>query len=174
MLTLYESILDGEDEIVAKSEKYMVQQKMIKDIGLCEINPMTSGGNSADWLKKLKIKTDYTTLFEPYVKKQKNWFKKHAIEYSGLVGIIFNMLLIVKNSKLEIYPWGDYYPSPKPDGLLYMEKIFKKRYHQDIQVSCADMIDGGILVLRLELYHKESESFFYIYFEEDKFNKYIN
>ena len=80
MRTLYESILDDIDTVAAKSEKYMTQQKMIEDVGLYEINPMTSGGGSADWLKKLKIKTDYTNLFEPYVKKQKNWFKKHSME----------------------------------------------------------------------------------------------
>ena len=173
MRTLYESILDDIDTVAAKSEKYMTQQKMIEDVGLYEINPMTSGGGSADWLKKLKIKTDYTNLFEPYVKKQKNWFKKHSVEYSGLVGIIFNMLLMVKNSKLEIYPWDDFHPSPKPDGLLYMEKIFKKQYHCDIQVNCSDMVDSGNLVIRLEFYNPDSSSFFYLYFNEDKFYKYI-
>ena len=95
MKTLYESILDSADVIFDKTDKQIKQLKLIKDIGLWEINPMTSGGNSADWLKNLKIETDYTSIFEPYVKKQKNWFNKHSKDYSGLVGIILNILLIL-------------------------------------------------------------------------------
>lgn len=174
MKTLYESLLDDEDVISGNTEKIMSQRKMIEDIGLWEINPATSGGNSADWLKQLPIKTDYTSLFKPYVKKNKNWFESHSKEYSGLVGIIFNMLLMVKKSHREIYVWDRTSTGPRPDGLEYMEKFFRKQYRRDVVLNCADMLDGNTIVIRLEIYDVKSGSFTYIYFEEDKFDKYIN
>ena len=65
--------------------------------------------------------------------------------------------------------WNTVKVHAKPDGLLYMEKIFKKQYHCDIQVNCSDMVDSGNLVIRLEFYNPDSSSFFYLYFNEDKF-----
>lgn len=174
MKTLYESLLDDEEIVVGNVEKIMAQRKMIEDIGLWEINPMTSGGHSADWLQQLNIKNDYTPLFKPFVKKNKNWFNKYSKEYSGLVGVIFNVLLLVKRSHREIYVWDETSTGPRPDGLEYMEKYFRKQYHRDVIFSCADMLDGNTLVIRLEIYDVQSSSFTYIYFEEDKFDKYIN
>jgi hypothetical protein len=173
MRTLYESILDDIDVITQKAEKHMAQKRLISDLGLWEINPMTSGGRSADWLKCLDIKSDYTDIFAPYVKKQKNWFNKYSSEYSMLVGIILNMLVLVKNSNKDIYVWNDFDPGPKPDGLVYMEKLFKKMYHCDIIMSCADMLDDDRIVVRLEIYNPDSRSFFYIYFDEERFFKYM-
>jgi hypothetical protein len=174
MKTLYESLLDDEDVVSGNIEKIMAQRKMIEDIGLWEVNPATSGGNSAEWLKQLPIKTDYTSLFKPFVKKNKNWFNKYSKEYSALVGVIFNVLLLVKRSHREIYVWDETSTGPRPDGLEYMEKYFRKQYHRDVVFSCADMLDDGIIVIRLEIYDVKSSSFTYIYFEEDKFDKYIN
>lgn len=174
MRTLYESILDGQDEIVAKSEKYMEQQKMIKDIGLYEIFPLIPISKNSKWLQKLNIKTNYTSLFEPYVKRHKNWFEKNSKDISGFVGIIFNMLLNIKKSHREIYVWDYYSTGPRPDGLEYMEQMFKKHYHLDLQINCANMAESNTLLTRLEFYDNETGSFFYLYFEEDKFDKYIN
>ena len=174
MRTLYESILDGEDEIVAKSEKYMKQQKMIKDIGLDEIFFPGKIDNLLNILNKLNIKTDYTTLFKPYIKRNKSWFEKNPKTISGLIGIIFNMLLNIKKSHREIYVWDYYSTGPRPDGLEYMEQMFKKYYHLDLQINCADMAESNTLLTRLEFYDNETSSFFYLYFEEDKFDKYIN
>lgn len=174
MRTLYESILDGEDEIVAKSEKYMAQQKMIKDIGLREIFFPRKIDNI---LKKIEIKTDYTSLFEPYVKRSKDWFRKNSKDISGLIGIIFNMLLNIKKSHREIYVWDYYSTGPRPDGLEYMEQMFKRYYHLNLQINCADMSGSNDILTRLEFYDNESGpagSFFYLYFDEDKFDKYIN
>lgn len=175
MKTLYESLLDDEDIIVQKSEKYMEQLKFIEDCGFLELNP-SSGGNPTDWLKKLNIKTDYTEIFEPYVKLNKNLFNKYSKEYSGLAGIIFNMLLLVKKSHREIYVWDEHSTGPRPDGLIYMENLFTKKYHRDICISCADMIygKGSIIAIRLEVYDAITGSFTYFYFEEDKFDKFIN
>lgn len=171
MRTLYESILDGGDEIAVKSEKYMEQQKMIKDIGLYEI---LFPRKIDDILNKLNIKTDYTSLFEPYIKYGKDWFKKNSKTISGLMGIIFNMLLNIKKSHREIYVWDYYSTGPRPDGLEYMEHIFKKYYHLDLQINCADMAKSNTILVRLEFYDNRTGMFFYIYFEEDKFDKYIN
>lgn len=171
MRTLYESILDGEDEIVAKSEKYMEQQKMIRDIGLYEIFPSSK---DSKWLQKLNIKTDYTSIFEPYVKRHKYWFNKNSKDISGFVGIIFNMLLNIKKSHREIYVWDYYSTGPRPDGLEYMEQMFKTYHHLDLQINCANMAESNTILTRLEFYDNNSGSFFYLYFEEDKFDKYIN
>lgn len=171
MRTLYESILDGEDEIVAKSEKYMKQQKMIKDIGLYEI---LFPRKIDDILNKLNIKTDYTSLFEPYIKRSKDWFRKNSKDISGFMGIIFNMFLNIKKSHREIYVWDYYSTGPRPDGLEYMEQMFKKHYHLDLQINCANTAKSNTILTRLEFYDNETSSFFYLYFEEDKFDKYIN
>ena len=174
MRTLYESILDNADVIFDKTDKQIKQLKLIKDIGLWEINPISSGGNLADWLKSLKIETDYTSIFEPYVKKQKNWFNKYSKDYSGLVGIILNILLKVKKLHKKIHVWDWTSNTEKPSGLKYIEEIFKKQYNRDIYISCADMLDGNNIVIRLEICDIKSQSYIYIYFEEDKFNKFIN
>lgn len=173
MRTLYESLLGDENENWEKFDKYAAQRKMIDDIGFLEFNPANSQTNN--WLKNLNIRTDYTDLFEPYVKKQKNVFKKYHKEYSGLIGIILNILLEVKNSHREIYVW-DYLTStgPRPDGLIYLEDRLKKSHRLDLQIDCADMVDNGSLVLRLEFYDVNRGTFFYLYFDEDKFDKYIN
>ena len=125
-------------------------------------------------LNKLKIKTDYTPLFEPYVKRHKDWFRKYSKDISGLIGIIFNMLLNIKKSHREIYVWDYYSTGPRPDGLEYMEQVFKKYYHLDLQINCANMAESNTILTRLEFYDNETNSFFYLYFEDDKFNKYIN
>lgn len=171
MRTLYESILDTEDEIVAKSEKYMEQQKMIKDIGLYEI---FFPGKIDNILKKIKSKTDYTSLFEPYVWRNKNLFRKNSKEISGFVGIIFNLLLNIKKSHREIYVWDYYSTGPRPDGLEYMEQMLKRYYHLDLQIDCANMSSANTILTRLEFYDNVTSTFFYLYFEEDKFDKYIN
>ena len=179
MRTLYESLLGDENENWEKFDKYAAQRKMIDDIGFLEFNPVNSQtnvmSNGSNWLKNLNIRTDYTGLFEPYVKKQKNVFKKYAKEYSGLIGIILNALLEVKNSHREIYVWN-YLTStgPRPDGLIYLEKRLKKSHRLNLQIDCADMVDSGSLVLRLEFYDVDRGTFFYLYFDEDKFDKYIN
>lgn len=174
MRTLYESILDTEDVIVAKSEKYMEQQKMIKDIGLYEIFFPRNPKEIDNLLNKFNIKTDYTSLFEPYVKRNKNWFRKNSKEVSGLVGIIFNLLLNIKKSHREIYVWDYYSTGPRPDGLEYMEQMLKRYYHLDLQIDCANMAESNTILTRLEFYDNVTSSFFYLYFEEDKFDKYIN
>lgn len=179
MRTLYESLLGDEDANWEKFDKRASQIKMIEDIGFLEFNPYNTAtnvmGGGTNWLKNLNIRTDYTDLFEPYVKKQKNVFKKYPKEYSGLIGIILNILLEVKNSHREIYVW-DYLTStgPRPDGLIYLEKRLKKSYRLNLQINCADMVDGGSLVLRLEFYDIDRGTFFYLYFDEKKFDKYIN
>lgn len=174
MRTLYESILDNEDEIVAKSEKYMEQQKALEDAGLYEIFPYSGPSRMRNIFNKLKIKTDYTSLFKPYVKRHKHWFDKNSKDISGFVGIIFNMLLNIKNSHREIYVWDYYSTGPRPDGLEYMEQMFKRYYHLDFQIGCTNMAESNTLLTRLEFYDNETSSFFYLYFEEDKFDKYIN
>ena len=174
MRTLYESILDDIDDIAVKSERYMKQQKALKDIGLYEIYPSTIGKNSTNWLKKLKIKTDYTSLFRPYVKRNINWYDEYSKDYSGLVGIIVNMLIEIKKSHREIYPWDDFSTGIRPDGLEYMEQMFKKYYHLDLQINCANMASSNTILTRLEFYDNETRVFFYLYFEENKFDKYIN
>ena len=92
-------VQDSIDDIAVKSERYMKQQKSLKDIGLYEIYPSTIGKNSTNWLKKLKIKTDYTSLFRPYVKRNINWYDEYSKDYSGLVGIIINMLIKLTNRR---------------------------------------------------------------------------
>ena len=179
MRTLYESLLGDENENWEKFDKYAAQRKMIDDIGFLEFNPSNSHtnvmSNGANWLKNLNIRTDYTDLFEPYVKKQKNVFKKYPKEYSGLIGIILNALLEVKKSHREIYVWN-YQTStgPRPDGLIYLEKRLKKSYQLNLQIDCADMVDSGSIVIRLEFYDVDRGTFFYLYFDEKKFDKYIN
>ena len=174
MRTLYESILDGEDEVTVKTERYMEQQKTLKDTGLYEIFPYSEPSRMYKLLNKLKIKTDYTSLFEPYVKRHKHYFDKNSKDISGFVGIIFNLLLNIKKSHREIYVWDYYSTGPRPDGLEYMEQMFKKYYHLDLQINCANMAESNTLLTSLEFYDNETSSFFYLYFEEDKFDKYIN
>ena len=179
MKTLYESLLDREEEIIAKSEEYMELRKLIKDIGFLEFNPSNIStnvmGGSTNWLKNLNIQTDYTNLFEPYIKKQKNVFKKYAKECAWLIYIILNMLMEVKNSHRKIRVWDyQHVDNPRPSGLIYLENQLKKTHHLNLQITCADMVDGGSIVIRLEFYDIDRGTSFYLYFDEDKFYKYIN